>query len=75
MNELENKIVEFKCRMCGRYYEAKAKLCVLEKQKIDNELEMLVFDRRCPNCGCLNRRPNPDIKRRVILMQDQELGG
>jgi hypothetical protein len=64
--------------MCGRYYAAKAKLCVLERQKIGDELEMLVFERDCPNCGYLNREPDPDIKRRVIQLKletNSRLGG
>lgn len=78
MKELENKIVEFRCRMCGRHYEAMAKLCVLERQKISGEFEMLIFERHCPNCGYLNREPDPDLKRRsygVLYSRVKDLEG
>ena len=63
MKELENKTIEFRCRKCGYYYEAKAKVCTLERQKISDEFEILIFGRDCPNCRCFNREPDPDLKR------------
>lgn len=65
MDELENKTIKFRCRKCGYYYEAMAKLCTLERQKIGDEFEMSIFGRDCPNCRCLNREPDPDLKRKV----------
>lgn len=75
MEGIESKTVKFRCRKCGYYYEAKAKLCVLERQKISDEFETSIFGRDCPNCRCLNWEPDPDVKRRLILMLDQELEG
>lgn len=75
MDELENKIVEFRCHKCGYYYKAMAKLCVLERQKISDEFEILIFGRDCPNCKCFNREPDPDVKKRLMLILDRELEG
>lgn len=64
MEGLENKNIEFRCRMCGRYYEANAKVCVLDIQKLSDEFEILIFERHCPNCGYLNKEVDRDLKRR-----------
>lgn len=60
---LETHIVEFKCRMCGRYYEAQAKLCMLDRQRI-GDFEALLYERRCPNCGYMNKEIDSDLKTR-----------
>lgn len=72
MKELDNKIIKFRCRKCGYYYEAMAKLCVLERQKISDEFEALIFGRDCPNCRCLNRELDPDLKRKAYTYSKME---
>lgn len=78
MNELENKIIKFRCHKCGYYYKAMTKLCVLERQKISDGFEMLIFGLDCPNCRCFNREPDPDLKRRLysgLYFRVKELEG
>ena len=69
MNKLENKTIKFRCHKCGYYYKAMAKLCTLERQKISDEFEILIFGKDCPNCRCLNRELDPE-KHMIVMKGD-----